>query len=147
MNGIESLLPHRAPFLFVDEITEASETNITAKYLFTGKEVFFKGHFPSYPVVPGVILIEAMAQSGLAALKKLKLIKDEALFFLAAVDKVKFRCQVRPGDELRSEIRNISVSGEMIKQSGRAYVGKELAAEAEWLCLYSLKTPVFRNLA
>ena len=136
-NNIEELLPHRAPFLFVDEIVEASEEKITAKYVFTGKEFFFEGHFPAYPVVPGVILIETMAQSGGAGLRKLGTIGDSSPFFLASVDKVKFRRQVKPGEELRSEIKNLKISPNLIKQSGKAYVGEELAAEAEWMCLRS----------
>ena len=137
MNEIESLLPHRQPFLFVNEITEAGEKKITAKYTFTGKEFFFEGHFPGYPVVPGVILIETMAQSGGAGLRKSGKLGDNALFFLAAVNKVKFRRQVRPGEELRCEIENLRISANMIKQAGKAFVGSELAAEAEWLLLKS----------
>jgi 3-hydroxyacyl-[acyl-carrier-protein] dehydratase len=135
MNEIENLLPHREPFLFVDEIVEADEKKIVAKHVFTEKEFFFQGHFPEYPVVPGVILVETMAQSGGAGLRKTGALGDKALFFLAAVDKVKFSRQVRPGDEVRSEIENLRVSQRMIKQSGKAYVGEELAAEAEWMCL------------
>ena len=134
-NEIENLLPHREPFLFVDEITEASSEKIVARHVFTEKEFFFAGHFPGYPVVPGVILIETMAQSGGAGIRKLGTISSDALFFLASVDKVKFRRQVRPGDEVRSEITNLRISPKMIKQSGKAYVGDELAAEAEWMCL------------
>jgi len=135
MNEIESLLPHREPFLFVDEIVQADEKKIIAKHVFTEKEFFFKGHFPGYPVVPGVILVETMAQSGGAGLRKLGVLGDGSLFFLASVDKVKFRRQVKPGDEVRSEVENLRVSPKMIKQSGKAYVGEELAAEAEWMCL------------
>jgi 3-hydroxyacyl-[acyl-carrier-protein] dehydratase len=135
MNEIEKLLPHREPFLFVDEVVEASDKKIVAKHVFTENEFFFKGHFPGYPVVPGVILVETMAQSGGAGLRKLGVLGDGALFFLATVDKVKFRRQVRPGDEVRSEIENLRVSPKMIKQQGKAYVGDELAAEAEWMCL------------
>ena len=135
MSEIKSLLPHREPFLFVDEIVEANEEKIVAKYVFTEKEFFFAGHFPEYPVVPGVILIETMAQSGGAGLRKLGIIGDGGLFFLASVDKVKFRRQVRPGDEVRSEVHNLRISSKMLKQSGKAYVGDELAAEAEWMCL------------
>jgi len=135
MNEIENLLPHRTPFLFVDEIVQADKNKIIARRIFTEKEFFFAGHFPQYPVVPGVILIETMAQSGGAGIKKLGIISSDALFFLATVDKVKFRRQVRPGEEVRAEISNLRISPKMIKQSGQAFVGSELAAEAEWMCL------------
>jgi len=138
-NEIESLLPHREPFLFVDEIVEANNEKIIAKKVFNENEYFFKGHFPEYPVVPGVILVETMAQSGGAALRKLGVLSADALFFFATVDKVKFRRQVRPGEEVRSEIENLRVSAKMIKQRGKAYVGEELAAEAEWMCLVGNK--------
>ena len=137
LNEIENLLPHREPFLFVDEITEAGSEKIVARHVFTEKEFFFKGHFPDYPVVPGVVLIETMAQSGGAGLRKAGVLAGNSLFFLATVDKVKFRRQVRPGEEVRSEIENLRVSPKMIKQAGKAYVGDELAAEAEWMCLVS----------
>lgn len=133
-NEIEKLLPHRVPFLFVDEVNTEGEL-IVALRRFTETDFFFKGHFPQYPVVPGVILVETMAQSGGAGLRKQGLLGGDALFFLASVDKVKFRRQVRPGELVRSEIKNLRVSPKMIKQSGKAYVDGELAAEAEWLCL------------
>jgi 3-hydroxyacyl-[acyl-carrier-protein] dehydratase len=137
MSEIEALLPHRKPFLFVDEIDQADKDRIVARHVFTADEFFFAGHFPEYPVVPGVILVETMAQSGGAGLRKLGTMPGDALFFLASVDKVKFRRQVRPGEEVRSEIENLRVSPKMIKQAGKAYVGDELAVEAEWLCLVS----------
>ncbi|MCL2601222.1 MAG: 3-hydroxyacyl-ACP dehydratase FabZ [Treponema sp.] len=135
MKEIESLLPHRDPFLFIDEIIEASKEKVIARRVFTEREFFFKGHFPEYPVVPGVILVETMAQAGGAGMRKLGVMDGDALFFLATVDKVKFRRQVRPGDEVRLEIENLRISPKMIKQCGKAYVGDELAAEAEWMCL------------
>jgi 3-hydroxyacyl-[acyl-carrier-protein] dehydratase len=140
MNEIENLLPHRDPFLFVDEIVEATQEKIVARRIFTEKEYFFKGHFPEYPVVPGVILVETMAQSGGAGLRKIGVLGGDALFFFATVDKVKFRRQVRPGDEVRCEIENLRVSPKMVKQRGKAYVGSELAAEAEWMCLVGSAT-------
>lgn len=135
MKEIEQLLPHRKPFLFVDAIDEADAEHVVARRKFTEDDFFFAGHFPEYPVVPGVILIETMAQAGGAGMRKVGTMGGDALFFLATVDKVKFRRQVRPGDEVRLEITNLRVSAKMLKQAGKAYVGNELAAEAEWLCL------------
>ena len=115
---IKSLLPHREPFLFVDAIISADEKGCVCEHTFTENEFFFKGHFPEYPVVPGVILCETMAQAGGAAL-----------------DKVKFRNQGRPGDKVRMEIEFLRNSPKMLKQAGKAYVGDTLCAEAEWMCL------------
>ena len=136
MNEIEKLIPHRKPFLFVDRIEKAEQEEIVGFKKFTEEDFFFKGHFPEYPVVPGVILVETMAQCGGAGVKMLGAAED-ALFFLASINKAKFKRQVRPGDEVKMVITNLRLSGKMIKQSGSAFVGEELAAEAEWLCIVS----------
>ena len=94
---IESLLPHRKPFLFVDSIDSYDDKGCVCHRTFTDEDFFFKGHFPEYPVVPGVILIETMAQGGGAALSLQKKFEDGSLFFLATVNNVKFKHQVRPG--------------------------------------------------
>lgn len=132
---IQSLLPHRKPFLFVDSIESFDDEGCVCTRKFTDEDFFFKGHFPEYPVVPGVILIETMAQGGGAALSYQKKFAEGSLFFLATVDKVKFRHQVRPGDTVRMEVKNLRVSPKMVKQAGKAYVGDTLCAEAEWMCL------------
>jgi 3-hydroxyacyl-[acyl-carrier-protein] dehydratase len=132
---MEALLPHRKPFLFVDEVVSADEAGSVCQKTFRDDECFFPGHFPGYPVVPGVILVETLAQAGGASLASRGVFAQGALFFLATVDKVKFRRQVRPGDTVRLEIRNLRVSPRMIKQAGTALVGEEIAAEAEWMCL------------
>lgn len=133
-NEIHGLLPHRDPFLFLDSIEHADEEHIVGVHTFGEGEVFFPGHFPDYPVVPGVILIETMAQCGGAGVRKLGTL-GEKLFFLASVDKAKFRRQVQPGETVRIEITNLRVSPRMLKQEGRCLVGEEVAAEAQWMCV------------
>ena len=131
---VAELLPHRPPFLFVDRLERADTDMIVGYKRFTAEEPFFAGHFPSYPVVPGVLLVECLAQCGGAGIAAQS---DGAgsILFLATVEKAKFRRQIRPGDEVRLEVTTTRSSPAMIRQSGKAYVGDELAAEATWLCL------------
>jgi 3-hydroxyacyl-[acyl-carrier-protein] dehydratase len=136
MSEIEELLPHREPFLFVDRIEKYDDDEVIGYRRFTEKDFFFKGHFPDYPVVPGVILIETMAQCGGAGIRLSGRVDKDVLFFLASVDKVKFRRQVRPGDEVKMVIKNLRVSPKTLKQSGKAFVGDQMAAQAEWFCLF-----------
>ena len=136
MQDIKQLLPHREPFLFVDRIEKFDDEEVIGYRRFTDKDFFFKGHFPDYPVVPGVILVETMAQCGGAGIRLAGKVDPNALFFLASVDKVKLRQQVRPGDEVKMVIKNLRVSPKTLKQSGKAFVGDDLAAEAEWFCLF-----------
>jgi len=130
----EDLLPHRKPFLFVDKLLYCDQKRYVGEVTFGADAWFFKGHFPEYPVVPGVILVESMAQCGGAGLVASGIVRN-GLFFLIGVDGAKFRRQVRPGDMLRMEIENTKVTSRMVVQHGKAFVGDELAAEAEFRCV------------
>ena len=136
---IEALLPHRKPFLFVDKLLYNGHDGSASLYTFKEDEFFFKGHFPEYPVVPGVILIETMAQAGGLALLQRGSIDSDNPFFLATVSKSKFRIQVKPNDQVKIEVKNLRISDNMIKQAGKIYIGEKIAAEAEWMCLIGKK--------
>lgn len=132
---ITDLLPHREPFLFVDRIVDASAKQIIAERTFNPDTWFFKGHFPSYPIVPGVILIETLAQCGGAGLVSAGIVPQGNLFLLAAIYKAMFRRQVRPGELVRMEIDVKKCTPRLLKQSGKGFVNGELAVEAEWMCM------------
>ena len=123
--GID-LLPHREPFLFVDELISADETGALGRYTFTAeKNDFFRGHFPFYPIVPGVVLVEAMCQVAGAAVVARKLLPEgQAAFILGSIDKVRFRRPVRPGDTLVTVAQNVKVMSTCLAQphgtSGRS---------------------------
>ena len=132
---LTEILPHRPPFLFVTKLTSVGDVKITGEAVFPTDTWFFKGHFPGYPVVPGVILIETMAQCGGAGLIANGTVARDGLFLLVSVDKARFRHQVRPNEPLTLEVETIQVGSRMIKQHGKAFVNGELAAEAEFACI------------
>jgi 3-hydroxyacyl-[acyl-carrier-protein] dehydratase len=138
MEGIEEvkeLLTHRYPFLFLDELLEANEEYVVGTRHFGEDEPFFQGHFPTYPVVPGVILIETLAQTGGAGLRKIGVLEKDDFFVLATIEKAKFRSQVRPGDTAVIRVENLRVSNIMIRQKGTITVNGNVAAEATWMCV------------
>jgi len=130
----EDLLPHRKPFLFVDKLLYSDQKRYVGEMTYGEDMWFFKGHFPEYPVVPGVILIETLAQCGGAGLVASGIVRN-GLFLLIGVDNAKFRRQVRPNDKVRMEVENTKIGSRMVKQHGKAYVGDELAAEADFMCV------------
>lgn len=131
---IKSYIPHRYPFLFLDRVLEMKENGLTAIKNVTGNEYFFEGHFPGYPVMPGVLQIEALAQAAaLFVIHKYKL-KNKPVFFMS-IDKVKFRGQVIPGDNLRIEVELERFGGKIGRVRGRGYVGEKVVIEAEMVAM------------
>jgi len=130
----EDLLPHRKPFLFVDKLVYADQKRYVGEMTYGDDMWFFKGHFPGYPVVPGVILVETLAQCGGAGLVAAGIVRN-GVFLLIGVDNAKFRRQVRPNEKLRMEVENTKVTSRVIKQHGVAYVGDDVAAEADFMCV------------
>jgi beta-hydroxyacyl-ACP dehydratase FabZ len=134
INEIQRILPHRYPFLLVDRIVEVEAERIVGIKNVTFNEPFFAGHFPGFPVMPGVLIIEAMAQT--AGVLVLKDIEDrhQKLVFLVAVENARFRKPVVPGDTLRLEMQIIKRRPSVAKMAGRATVDGQLVAEAEVMC-------------
>ena len=136
IEAIKALLPHRYPFLLLDRVGElVPGERIVALKNVSANEPFFQGHFPGYAVMPGVLILEALAQAG--AVMMLEEMDDSAskIPFFAGIDKAKFRRQVVPGDQLRLEVRVLRKRGASCKIAAKAYVGDELAAEAEILAV------------
>ncbi|MDA8235332.1 MAG: 3-hydroxyacyl-ACP dehydratase FabZ [Clostridia bacterium] len=131
INEIQKILPHRYPFLLVDRILEVEPgKKVVGLKNVSANEPFFQGHFPGYPVMPGVLIIEALAQVGAVALLSLDEYKGK-IAFLAGIDKARFRQQVVPGDQLVMEVEMLKLRGAVGKAQAVAKVGDKVAAEAE----------------
>ena len=129
-------LPHRYPFLLVDRVTEL-EPNVRIKALknVTINEPFFVGHFEQYPVMPGVLIIEALAQAaGILAIKSQGERNENELYFFVGIDNARFKRQVVPGDQLVFEVSQITVKRGIGKYAARALVDGQVACEAEIMC-------------
>ena len=134
---IMAVLPHRYPMLMIDRIVECDdEKRIVGIKNVTVNEPFFQGHFPGYPIMPGVLQLEAMAQTGGVLLKRLggEALKDGVTYFLS-IDKVKFRTPVTPGDQMRIEVEIIKLRRRAARFKARVLVGDNVASEAELMCM------------
>jgi beta-hydroxyacyl-ACP dehydratase FabZ len=130
---IQKILPHRYPFLLVDKIEKLEEMCIVGIKNVTMNEPFFQGHFPGFPVMPGVLIIEAMAQvAGVLALSRME--GQQQVVYLAMIEQAKFRKPVVPGDQLRLEMRVDKLKSTVAKMSGEATVDGSVVAEATVMC-------------
>ncbi len=127
---IEAVIPHRKPMLLIDEITELTPgESAIGLVILTGDEFFFKGHFPGNPVMPGVMLVEAMAQTGAVSMLSLDKFKGKTGYF-AKIDNARFREKVKPGDTLTLQVNICRRKGQIGVGEGVAYVNGRVAANA-----------------
>ena len=134
-NGIQKILPHRYPFLMVDAILEMEpRKRIVGVKNVSINEDYFAGHFPGKPVMPGVLIIEALAQTGGLLLLQEVAERDKKLLYFVAIDEARFRRPVLPGEQLRLEVNVITWKLSVCKLQGKATVDGELAAEATLMC-------------
>lgn len=136
INEIFKLLPHRYPFLLVDRVTEfESGKKLTAIKNVTINEPFFTGHFPEKPVMPGVLIIEALAQAtGLLSFEATGGRREGKLFYLVAVDNARFKQPVEPGDQLVLQVEYLTDKRGIWKFSGKASVDGKVVASADLMC-------------
>jgi beta-hydroxyacyl-ACP dehydratase FabZ len=129
---IMEILPHRYPFLLVDRILEVQGTvKIVGLKNVTINEPFFQGHFPGHPIMPGVLIVEAMAQTGGLLLMERVADREQKVVYFMALDNVKFRKPVLPGDQLRMEVEMLQFRGKVARMKGTALVDGQVVTEAE----------------
>ncbi|MGH9620141.1 MAG: 3-hydroxyacyl-ACP dehydratase FabZ [Bryobacteraceae bacterium] len=128
------ILPHRYPMLMVDRVLEMTGDSIVGIKNVTFNEPYFTGHFPGFPVMPGVLIIEAMAQVGGLLVAKMAPHTRGRIMFLASVEDAKFRKPVVPGDQLRIEMKLTRLKTTVAKMQGRATVDGQVVAEATLMC-------------
>ena len=135
IQDIQRILPHRFPLLLVDRITHITRTKrIVAIKNVTINEPFFVGHFPDHPIMPGVLVVEAMAQAGGVLLLTEFPDRAEKLLLFTGIERAKFRRPVVPGDQLRIEVNVLAWRGTAGRMQGKAYIGEKLACEAVITC-------------
>ncbi len=134
INEIRAILPHRYPFLLVDRIVEIEAERVVGIKNVTLSEPWFTGHFPDFPVMPGVLIVEAMAQAaGVLVLKNME-DRQNKLVLLVAIENARFRRPVVPGDTLRMEMKVIKRKASVAKMAGVATVDGQVVAEVEVMC-------------
>ncbi len=140
IDEIKKILPHRYPFLFLDQVLNYTDKKIEAIKNVTIDEPFFNGHFPDYPIMPGVLQIEAMAQAAgilIAKISGLEVTSPNRLPLFLGIERARFRKMVRPGDQLKIVCEIINLKGKIAKAQGKILVGDEEVCDAELLLGFS----------
>ena len=139
---IMAILPHRYPFLLIDRVVEITRMKrIVAIKNVTINEPFFAGHFPEYPIMPGVLVVEAIAQAGGALLMNEIPDRESKLMVFTGIERAKFRRPIVPGDQLRIEVEVLNWRARAVKMEGKAFVEGKLACEAVIMCAVVPRTP------
>ncbi len=135
VNDIQRILPHRYPFLLIDRVVDLTrKQRIVALKNVTINEPFFAGHFPGFPIMPGVLIVEAIAQAGGALLLTEVADRDGKLMFFTGIERARFRKPVMPGDTLRLEVEVLAWRQTAVRMQGKAFVGDKLCCEAIVTC-------------
>jgi 3-hydroxyacyl-[acyl-carrier-protein] dehydratase len=133
--AIQRILPHRYPFLLIDRVVDLTrKQRIVAIKNVSANEPFFAGHFPGFPIMPGVLIVEAMAQAGGALLLTEVPDRDDKLMVFTGIERARFRRPVVPGDQLRIEVEVLAWRRTAVRMQGNAWVGDNRAAEAIVTC-------------
>jgi beta-hydroxyacyl-ACP dehydratase FabZ len=140
---IEAILPHRYPFLLVDRILELElGKRVVGIKNVTATEPFFPGHFPGHPIMPGVLILEAMAQvGGVLLMRTLDASTEKKVIYFTGIDHARFRKPVVPGDQIRIEVELVQLRRQVCRMRGTATVDGKLAAEAEMGCIVADRDP------
>jgi 3-hydroxyacyl-[acyl-carrier-protein] dehydratase len=133
-DAIKAAIPHREPFLLVDEIVEQADERIVCRKTFTGEEFWYRGHYPEFPLTPGVLLVEAAMQAGAVLLAKYAAESSGGVPVATRINNVKFRHMVRPGDTIEMEVKLTNRIAKAWFLSARVSCGGQCAVRLEFIC-------------
>ncbi len=134
LESIKSAIPHREPFLLIDEIVEQTENHIVCRKKFTGEEFWYRGHYPEFPLTPGVLLCEAAMQAGAVLLAKVVADNPDRVPVVSRMNHVKFKTMVRPGDTITLDVELTEKLAGAFFLSAKVTVGEKIAASFDFVC-------------